>query len=135
MASLIGSAPNQISTNGMLGELAFMNSAGITVERIQSTLGLSQTSPTFTGATVTTNDFSNLVLQPQGGNVVVNGSGAALATTTTTGFLCITSCAGVPSGAPAAGAIPTGMVPMIVDSTNNRLYLRIGSTWRYATLT
>lgn len=135
MASLIGPAPNQISVNGMLGELAFMNSSGITVEKIQSTVGLSQTTPSFTGATVTTNDFTNLVLQPQGGNVVLNGSGAALATTTTTGFLCITSCAGIPSGAPTTGAIPTATVPMIVDSSNNRLYLRVGSTWRYAALT
>lgn len=135
MASLIGSEPNQISTNGMLGELAFMNSSGITVEKIQSTIGLSQTSPSFVGATSTVNDFTNLVLQPRGGNVVINGSGSALATTTTSGFLCITSCAGAPTGVPASGAIPTAMVPMIVDSTNNRLYLRIDSTWRYATLT
>lgn len=135
MASLIGSSPNQISTNGMLGELAFMNSSGIIVERIQSTVGFAQPSPSFVGATSTTNDFTNLVLQPQGGNVVVNGSGSTLATNTTSGFLCLTGCAGTPTGAPASGAIPTGAIPVIVDTTNNRLYLRIGSTWRYTTLT
>lgn len=56
-------------------------------------------------------------------NVLVGGT---LATNATTGFLRLPTCAGVPSGALNDGAI-------IVDTTNNRLYYRSGSAWRYLT--
>lgn len=52
------------------------------------------------------------------GNVVVGN--AALATTATAGFLYIPTCAGVPTGVPTAF---TGRVPMVYDSTNDKLYL------------
>lgn len=65
------------------------------------------------------------------GNVFVGT--AALATTATEGFPWIPSCPGVPTGAPAAPY--TNAAAMVVDTTNNRLYVRVGSTWRYATLT
>jgi ABC-type uncharacterized transport system permease subunit len=58
---------------------------------------------------------------------------AALATTATAGFPWIPSCAGIPTGAPTAPY--TNAAAMVVDTTNNRLYVRVGSTWRYATLT
>jgi hypothetical protein len=65
------------------------------------------------------------------GNVFVGT--AALATTATAGFPWIPSCPGVPTGAPTAPY--TNAAAMVVDTTNNRLYVRVGSTWRYATLT
>ena len=65
------------------------------------------------------------------GNVIQNT--AAVATTATAGFLWITSCAGIPTGAPTAPY--TNAAAMVCDTTNNRLYVRVGSTWRYATLT
>ena len=69
------------------------------------------------------------------GYVNLSGSGSALATTTTDGFTCLPTCAGVPSGTPVA--LPAGTVPMVVDTSSGtgRLYIRIGSTWRYAALT
>ena len=134
MASLIGSSPSQLSTNGMLGELAFQNSSGATIQQIQSPVGI--------GSTITidnfptsgsTNDYTNLTLQPIGGNVIV-GAGSSLATGATNGFICIPTCAGAPSGSPPA--IPAGSVPLIYDTTNDRLYIRTpGGTWRYATTT
>lgn len=63
---------------------------------------------------------------------VVQGT-AAVATTATDGFLWITSCAGAPTGTPTAPY--TNAAAMVVDTANNRLYVRVGSTWRYATLT
>jgi hypothetical protein len=63
---------------------------------------------------------------------VIQGT-AAVATTATAGFLWITSCAGIPTGAPTAPY--TNAAAMVCDTTNNRLYVRVGSTWRYATLT
>ena len=65
------------------------------------------------------------------GNVVQNT--AAVATNATAGFLWITSCAGAPTGAPTAPY--TNAAALVCDTTNNRLYVRVGSTWRYATLT
>lgn len=48
----------------------------------------------------------------------------SLATTATDGFIYIPSCAGVPTGTPTT---ITGMLPLVVDSTNNRLYFYSGS--------
>jgi hypothetical protein len=64
------------------------------------------------------------------GNLIIGT--AALATTATAGFPWIPSCAGIPTGAPAAPY--TNAAAMVVDTTNNRLYVRVGSTWRYASL-
>ena len=65
------------------------------------------------------------------GNVVVGT--AALSTSATAGFPWIPSCAGAPTGAPTAPY--TNAAALVVDTTNNRLYVRVGSTWKYATLT
>ena len=68
------------------------------------------------------------------GGVFVNGSADAfagngvLATTATTGFLYVPTCAGAPTGVPAGfGAY----VPLVVDTTNHKLYFYDG-TWRDA---
>jgi len=62
------------------------------------------------------------------GNVNIGGiSGGTLATTTTGGFITIPAVAGTPTGVPANLAV--GQVPMIYDSTGNKLYIRnIGNT-------
>jgi len=60
------------------------------------------------------------------GNVVINN--AAIATNATDGFLYVPSCAGTPTGTPTT---KTGMVPIVVDSSNNKLYFYVGS-WRDA---
>ena len=61
------------------------------------------------------------------GNVRVGT--AALATTATNGFLYIPTCPGTPTGVPTA---VTGLAPMVVDSTNNKLYFYSGGAWRDA---
>lgn len=60
------------------------------------------------------------------GNLVCGA--AALATSATDGFLYVPSSAGAPSGTPTSY---TGRVPMDIDTTNERVYFRIGSNWRY----
>jgi hypothetical protein len=62
------------------------------------------------------------------GSVVV-GSGA-LATNATTGFLYIPTCAGTPSGTPAA---QTGTVAIVYDTTNHKLYIYDGA-WKGGTV-
>lgn len=58
------------------------------------------------------------------GNVRVGT--AALATTATDGFLYIPTCAGTPTGTPT---VVTGLAPMVIDSTNNKLYIYSGGAW------
>jgi hypothetical protein len=62
------------------------------------------------------------------GNVVA-GASAALATTATNGFLYVPTCAGTPTGTPTA---ITGMAPIVVDTTNNKLYFYSTGVWRDA---
>jgi len=62
------------------------------------------------------------------GNIVA-GASAALATTATDGFLYVPTCAGVPTGTPTA---ITGMAPIVVNTTNNKLYFYSGGSWRDA---
>lgn len=49
-----------------------------------------------------------------------------LATTATDGFVYIPACAGTPTGVPTTVA---GYAPMVVDSTNNKLYVYTGGAW------
>jgi hypothetical protein len=62
------------------------------------------------------------------GNVVAGGS-VALATNATDGFLYVPTCAGTPTGTPTA---ITGMAPIVVNTTNNKLYFYSGGQWRDA---
>ena len=54
---------------------------------------------------------------------------AAIATNATDGFLYIPTCAGTPTGTPTT---QTGTSPLVVDSTNNKLYFYSGGSWRDA---
>lgn len=53
----------------------------------------------------------------------------ALATTATDGFLYVPTCAGTPTGTPTT---QTGTAPIVVDTTNNKLYFYSGGQWRDA---
>jgi len=117
MSNLIGYEPNQIPVNGFLGDLAYQNSTGAVIEKIQSPIGIA----------------TNLELNPGGGGVVVGIATTSLGTTATTGFFHLPTCNGAPTG--VAQTVGAGVVPMVVDVTNNRLYVRIAGTWRYASLT
>lgn len=65
-------------------------------------------------------------------NNTIVGKKNVLATTATDGFLHIGRCAGAPTGVPD---LYTGKCPMVVDSTNGRLYVYHTGAWHYATLT
>jgi len=84
-----------------------------------------------------TNNAIPLIFAPNGaermritsaGNIVA-GASAALATTATNGFLYVPTCAGTPTGTPTA---ITGMAPIVVDTTNNKLYFYSTGQWRDA---
>jgi hypothetical protein len=61
------------------------------------------------------------------GNVTIGGG--ALATTATNRFFYAPTCAGVPTGVPTA---KTGFAPVVIDTTNHRLYFYSGGSWRNA---
>jgi hypothetical protein len=69
--------------------------------------------------------FVNSVIQST--NSIVCGS-AALATTATDGFLYLPTCAGPPTGMPTAW---TGTVPVVFDTTDDRLYFRTEGSWKF----
>lgn len=58
---------------------------------------------------------------------------AAMATNATAGFLQVPSCAGAPTGVP--DPIQSGQVPLIIDTTNGRLYAYYGAAWHLVALT
>ena len=64
---------------------------------------------------------------PAAGGMVVGI--AALATTATDGFLYVPTCAGTPTGTPTT---QTGTAPIVIDTTNNKLYFYSGGQWRDA---
>jgi hypothetical protein len=65
----------------------------------------------------------------ESGSVIVGDLTAALATNATDGFLYVPTCAGAPTGTPTA---ETGTAPIIIDTTNNKLYFYSGGQWRDA---
>ena len=104
-------------TYSFVGASTITNAYGLYVEA--ATAG--------TNATIT----NNWALGTNGG-IFLNGTAntvlgsAALATTATSGFLHVPSCAGVPTGVPT---LYTGMIPIVCDSTNNKMYIYSGGAW------
>ncbi len=62
-----------------------------------------------------------------GGSVIIGPD--AIATTATDGFLYVPTCAGTPTGVPTT---VTGRAPIVVNTTNNKLYFYSGGAWRDA---
>jgi hypothetical protein len=68
-----------------------------------------------------------------GATDIFQSTGSAGATNDTTGFLYISSCAGAPTSTPAQSA--AGRVAMRYDTTNNKLWIHNGTSWRGVLLT
>ena len=80
-----------------------------------------------TNQTIGTTNVAERMRIDNVGNVVVNNQ--AIATTATDGFLYVPTCAGVPTGTPTTY---TGRAPIVIDTTNNRLYFYSSGAWRNA---
>lgn len=76
---------------------------------------------------------------PSGSSFVISGSNinskidlvqgtAAIATTATAGFLWLPSCAGAPTGAPTSPY--TNASAIVIDTTNSKIWVRVGTTWK-----
>jgi hypothetical protein len=60
------------------------------------------------------------------GSVAI-GTPGTISTTATDGFPYFPTCAGVPTGTPTTIG---GMSPVVIDSTNNKMYFYSGGAWR-----
>lgn len=78
------------------------------------------------GAVGTVDNTVHLAAQDH--NVAVGGA-TALATTATAGFLYVPTCAGAPTGTPTT---ITSRAPIVIDTTNNKLYFYSSGAWRDA---
>ena len=82
------------------------------------------------GSTLNLSSVGINVLQVNSlGTVIVGTAGSAVTTTATDGFLYIPTCAGTPTGVPTA---VTGKAPLVVNTTNNKLYFYSTGAWRDA---
>jgi hypothetical protein len=93
-----------------------------------------------TGATNNYGFFSNIPASANRWNFFANGTatnffrgatvvGDTLTTTATDGFLYVPTCAGPPTGTPVGYG---GAAPIVIDTTNHKLYFYSGGTWRDA---
>ena len=82
----------------------------------------------FDGTALRISASSTQVMQITSAGNISAGAGA-VATTATDGFLYVPTCAGTPTGTPTA---ITGMAPIVVNTTNNKLYFYSGGQWRDA---
>lgn len=122
-----GSAANRwltVYSNFLIAENGAANAPSITF-RNSTTAGFYRSAANAIGITTASTQRG---LWDASGNFVVGT--AALATNATDGFFYIPTCAGAPSGTPTAY---TGRIPLIYDSTNNKLYGYNGA-WKSVTL-
>ena len=129
-ASNVNIAPNGTSTDASINT---ENSSGLN-NGYRSTLFVSaieagiSTGVRGTGTALPFNIYNNgkqCIKLDTLGNIVA-GPSVTLATTATDGFLYIPKCAGTPTGVPTA---KTGALPLVIDSTNNKMYFYSGSAW------
>lgn len=125
--------PNGTSTSSGYTVSANSDPANASIGQLRATASAITLAATRTGA----GTFLPLILQVNGGDdrvqVDTNGNVRAgapsLATTATAGFLYVPTCAGIPTGVPTA---ITGMAPIVVNTTNNKLYFYSSGAWRDA---
>jgi hypothetical protein len=109
-----GTGVTSLTTNGVLygGATVGATAAGTTGQIL---IGNTSAAPS----------WSSKVQVTTAGSVAA-GTGS-LATNATDGFFYIPTCAGVPTGVPTT---ISGFAPMVIDSTDNSMYIYVGGSWR-----
>ena len=69
----------------------------------------------------------NQAIRKDANHNILLGKETVLATNATNGFAYFPTCAGTPTGVPAASF--TGKAPIVIDSTNNKMYIYTNAAW------
>ena len=127
--------PDSASALDVTGR-ATVRSATVTTKTLGFSIGSSGPTINYSDTDVTPGTFqfrmqagATKAYFPYAGGFVISDGGAALATTATDGFLYVPTCAGTPTGTPTTQA---GSAPIVIDTTNNKLYFYSGAAWRDA---
>ena len=140
--NFIGTAPGGLRYSSSGEVHLFTDAADILTQRRLTNAQTFRLYRTWTDASnyqrlTSTWSTSTALIHNEGAGSSADGSiafnDAALATDTTKGFIMSPSCAGAPTGTPAD--IPTGQIPIVFDSTNNKLYVYDGGWISTAALT
>lgn len=115
----------QTQSSGSGGAFVYTTIAGL----VNWSFGANVYDSTFTIANDGTVGGSNQWVQITKLGSVLLGNNVALGTTATDGFLYINSCGGTAAGTPTSR---TGAVPMVYDTTHNKLFI-YNSGWKSAT--
>jgi hypothetical protein len=131
-------APTERARITSTGDFGISGNAGSATNRLNLTYdggsGVASVGPNSSGGSTilffgTSNSgvYSERARIDSNGNIICNT--AAIATNATNGFLYVPGCAGTPTGTPTT---VTGRSPIVVDTTNNKLYFYSGGQWRDA---
>lgn len=125
-----GDAGMRFETNGQNYEFVTSISGGtpiaLRIAHAASATNYAIITPSNGGSPIIGSNSGGLGLNPTSGNVLI-GTQSALATTATTGYLCISACAGTPTGVPSGSG--AGLIPIQYDTTANKFWCYNGS-WR-----
>jgi hypothetical protein len=133
------------TTNGPPADMYFYTSSGTasgSTERMRITsagavtlggpysapsLKVNQVASSTRWVEITGSVSGNPTMYTNSGNLTL-GAGTALATSATAGHVMIPACAGTPTGAVSGAGL--GQIPMVYDSTANKIWFLNGGTWR-----
>lgn len=101
--------------------------SGVTTGNYNNLLGSNIVVGAVSNNAVLADNQGNQAIRKDANHNVLLGKETALATNATNGFSYFPTCAGTPTGVPAASF--TGKAPIVIDSTNNKMYIYTNSAW------
>jgi hypothetical protein len=101
--------------------------SGITTGNYNNLLGSDIVVGAVSNNAVLADNQGNQAIRKDANHNVLLGKEVALATNATNGFAYFPTCAGIPTGVPAASF--TGKAPIVIDSTNNKMYIYTNAAW------
>jgi hypothetical protein len=88
--------------------------------------GFSGLSTSLANNVIITDGQANQLIRKDANHNQILGAETVLSTTATNGFTYFPTCAGLPTGTPTT---VTGKAPIVIDSTNNKMYIYSGGAW------
>lgn len=101
--------------------------SGVTTGNYNNLVGTDIVIGNVSNNAVLADNQGNQAIRKDANHNVLLGKETILATNATNGFAYFPTCAGTPTGVPAASF--TGKAPIVIDSTNNKMYIYTNSAW------